>query len=298
MLQKGDGMKANKKFDEESLGGRIKGYEKSFETEVDPKDHIIVRIDGHHFSSFTKGFFKPFDIPLSIAMVETTKDLVERFGAYAGYTQSDEITLVLPSLKDVTVDNRKKPTHKLHKRVREDWTHSFSGRGQKIASLTASFTTMAFNKHLDNEIIKYMASISDSTIRNQYSKLYSEKSRNAYFDARVFGVPSDVEAFNVFMWRARDCVKNSKSMFAQAYCSHKELQKKNGEEQVEYCLNKTGKDWNALEDKYKYGTIVKKEIYEKDSADGAVVRSRIATLSTPLSTFSDENVKMIMGQYL
>lgn len=67
-------------------------------------------------------------------MIETTKDLVERFSAYTGYTQSDEITLFIPSLKDVTVDNRKKKGkngHKLHKRIRDDWTHGFSGRVQK-----------------------------------------------------------------------------------------------------------------------------------------------------------------------
>lgn len=291
-------MKAEKKFDTESLGGRIKGYEKQFEKEIDPSDHIIVRIDGHHFSSFTKGFTKPFDVPLSNSMIETTKDLVERFNAYTAYTQSDEITLFFPSLKDVTVDDRKKPTHKLHKRIRDDWTHQFSGRVQKIASLVASFTAMSFNRHLENELIKYLASINDYDERQKYSKLYQTKIRSAYFDARVFGVPDNDEAFNVFMWRARDCVKNSKSMFAQAHCSHKELQNKNGEEQVEYCLNKTGKDWNEIADKYKYGTIVKKEMYTKDVGnDVTVQRSRIVEFSQPLSTYTDENVKMIVSQY-
>lgn len=290
-------MKKEKKFDEESLGGRIKGYEKSFEKEIDPNEHIIIRIDGHHFSSFTKGFTKPFDYPLSQAMIKTTEDLVERFNAYTGYTQSDEITLVLPSLKDVTVDNRKKATHKLHMRIREDWTHQFSGRVQKIASLVASFTAMSFNKHLENEIIKYMSSLTDINVRNQYSKLYSEKSKNAYFDARVFGVPDDAEAYNIFMWRSRDCLKNSKSMFAQAYCSHKELQNKNGEEQIDYCLNKTGMDWNALEDKYKYGTLVKKELYLKETENGDVQRSKIVNFSKMLTSFNEDDVKLIMSLY-
>lgn len=291
-------MKAEKKFNTDSLGGRIKGYESAFEMEVDSECPIIIRIDGHHFSGFTKGFSKPFDIPLAKSMIETTKDLVERFNAYSAYTQSDEITLFIPSLKDVTVDNRKKPTHKLHKRIRDDWTHQFSGRVQKMASLVASFTAMSFNKHLENEIIKHMASLTDSKERDMYSKLYHAKIKNAYFDARVFGVPDNVEVFNVFMWRARDCVKNSKSMFAQAHCSHKELQNKNGEEQVEYCKNKTGKDWNEIEDRYKYGTIIKKEIYTKEvDNDVSVQRSRIVEFSQPLSTYSEENVSLIISQY-
>ena len=291
-------MKADKKFNTESLGGRIKECENSFEKAVEPSDHIIVRIDGHHFSGFTKGFNKPFDIPLAKSMIETAKDLTERFSAYSAYTQSDEITLFIPSLKDVTVDNRKKPTHKLHKRVRDDWTHQFSGRVQKIASLVASFTSMSFNKHLENEIIKHMASLTDSKERDIYSKLYHAKIKNAYFDARVFGVDDCDEVFNVFMWRARDCVKNSKSMFAQAYCSHKELQNKNGEEQIEYCNTKTGKDWNGLEDRYKYGTIIKKELYTKEvDEDNSVQRSRIVEFSQPLSSFSEENVALITSQY-
>lgn len=80
--------------------------------------------------------------------------------------------------------------------------------------------------------------------------------------------------------------------------AHKELQNKNGEEQVEYCKNKTGKDWNEIEDRYKYGTIIKKEIYTKEvDNDVSVQRSRIVEFSQPLSTYSEENVSLIISQY-
>ena len=48
-----------------SLGDRIKGYESQYGMEISPDSEIIVRIDGHHFSAFTKGFDKPFDTALS-----------------------------------------------------------------------------------------------------------------------------------------------------------------------------------------------------------------------------------------
>jgi hypothetical protein len=46
----------------------------------------------------------------------------------------------------------------------------------------------------------------------------------AYFDSRLMELPSDIEAFNMLLWRMRDCEKNSKNTFAQEYISHRELQ--------------------------------------------------------------------------
>jgi len=312
-------MKKDKKHDEQTLGGRLKGYEAEYESEVEPTKHIIIRIDGHHFSNYTKGMNKPYDNILSRAMIETTKDLVERFDAYAGYTQSDEITLFLPTLKDVTVDNRKKKTHKVHKRIREDWGHSFGGRVQKLASLVAAYTTMSFNKHFQREFQEqtqdeydhFMDSFRKTPEEDEFNKRvakYSEKMGNAYFDARVFGVPDEDEVFNCFMWRVRDAEKNSRSMFAQSECSHKELHGKTGVEQVQYTLEKTGKDWNLVDDCYKYGTFIKKELYEKfvegapvdwadDNYTPTVTRSRICEFSEKLTSYSEDGVKMIMRQY-
>lgn len=198
-------MKKDKKMNEQTLGGRLKGYEAQYESEIEPEKHIILRIDGHHFSKYTKGLNKPFDRLLSYVMIETTKDLVERFGAYTGYTQSDEITLFLPSLKDITVDDRKKPTHKIHKRVRDEWTHIMNGRVQKIVSLVAAFTTMSFNKHFQDEL--YELSVHMSPSAQEYISKVNGKSGLAYFDCRIYGVPDKDEVFNSFMWRVRDAEK-------------------------------------------------------------------------------------------
>ena len=287
-------------LNKESLGDRIKRYESQYEMDISPESEIIVRIDGHHFSAFTKGFNKPFDAALSEAMVRTTEDLLDRFSAYAAYSQSDEITLYIPSLKDGSSE---------HQRIRDNWTHQFSGRTQKISSLVAAYTTMRFNKHLrdifNEKLYCHREQFEDAFKRTsseeeseKYLDILENKLDLAYFDARVFGVPDKAEVFNSFMFRSRDNEKNSKSQFAREHCNHKELLHKNGAEQIQYTLEKTGKDWNTIEDKYKYGTLVKKELYMKETDSGNVQRSRTKRIYQKFTEFSEENVKLICSQYL
>jgi len=290
-----------------SLGDRMKYYESQYEQEIKPEQHLCVRIDGHKFSKFTNGFKKPFDSILSKAMELTTMDLLEEFSAYTAYTQSDEITLIIPSLKDNTVDNRKSTKHKLHKTIRADWKHEYSGRVQKMSSLIAGFTTMKFNKHLNDEANRYydsnITTYTEEIDREYITNIFAKKLGNAWFDCRIYGVDSDEEAFNSVLWRIRDAEKNSRSMFAQAYCSHKELQNMTGLEQVQFCKEKTGEDWNLVDDRYKYGILIKKEYFLKpieggnmDYSQGEFVqRSRVISWAQHM-TFSDENVKLIMAK--
>lgn len=296
------------------LGDRMKYYESIYELEVKPEQHIVVRCDGHKFSKFTRGFEKPFDDLLSKAMELVAMDLLTEFDAVTVYHQSDEITIIIPSLKDKTIDNRKSLKHKLHKCVRKGWTHGYSGRTQKMASLIAGFTTMRFNKHLEALIGDYKSDLDYRDIDNifrdthknewDYYKTLLSKLGNAWFDCRVYGVDSDEEAFNSVLWRVRDAEKNSRSIFAQTYCSHKQLQKKTGKEQVEFCKEKTGKDWETIDDRYKYGILVKKEKYLKivemnqyqNATDvGGVERTRVYSFSKHL-TYSKENVELIMAK--
>jgi tRNA(His) guanylyltransferase len=309
-------MKKSIKNNTETLGVRLKNIEAQYEIKIEPEKHLICRIDGHKFSKFTKGFVKPFDLILSEAMELTTKDLVNEFNAVVGYTQSDEITLVIPSLKDVTVDNRKSYKHKTHKRIMEDWEHSYGGRVQKMNSLISSFSTMKFNLHLksllptvgfdspeDYGIFHDDKDVQHTLWLNYLSMLEFKKIGNAWFDCRIFGVEGDKEAFNSILWRVRDCEKNSRSMFAQTYCSHKELQNFNGLEQVEFCLNKTGKDWNNIDDRYKYGILVKRETYFKkvnndySIENNRVERTRLVSFSKKL-VYSTENVELILSKKL
>jgi len=284
----------------ETLGDRLKDYESQYETSIDPKEHIVVRIDGHKFSKYTKGFKRPFDEILSKAMEQTTIDLVQEFQAVVGYTQSDEITLVIPSPKPKKVHYNKLPT--------QDLKHTYSGRIQKIASLTAGFATMAFNKNLVDICFEYPWTGRDLTtgLSSLYENSVRSKIGKAWFDSRVYAVPNDVEAFNSVLWRVRDAEKNSRSMFAQAYCSHKALQNMTGREQVEFCKETTGEDWELVDDRYKYGILVKKEKYIKFTrgedlnrfcgTQQATERTRLVSFSKHL-TFSEENVEMIINKF-
>jgi len=296
-------MKKDKKYNTETMGGRLKGYEADYESEIEPEKNIVVRIDGHKFSKFTKGFEKPFDEILSKAMELTTIDLLEEFNASTSYTQSDEITLIIPTL--INTEKHKGTNKPL-------WKHGYSGRVQKMVSLIAGFTTMSFNKHLNKLVSEKISKIEEAeyyeiVMDKEYNYLLDIKNHkvgNAWFDARIYGVDSDEEAFNSVLWRIRDAEKNSRSMFAQSYCSHKELQGKTGQEQVQYCLEKTGKDWEKVEDRYKYGILVKKEKYLKPVDTGTmdyaqqdfVERSRIIVWAEHL-TYSDKNVQMIINKY-
>ena len=85
----------------DSLGDRMKTYEYVSRTYLTRKLPVVIRIDGKAFHSFTRGFKKPFDEVLVKSMQDTMKYLCENIqGCVLGYTQSDEITLVLVDYQD------------------------------------------------------------------------------------------------------------------------------------------------------------------------------------------------------
>lgn len=110
------------------LGDRMKAYERSAETQLRPDLPICIRIDGRGFSKYTRDFLKPFDSRVSDAMRATTRALVQETNARMGYTQSDEITLILLS--------------------GPDQTPFFDGRVQKLCSVLASLAAVTFDRAL------------------------------------------------------------------------------------------------------------------------------------------------------
>lgn len=218
----------------------IKSIESQYDYRIPDDHHLIVRIDGHKFSKFTKQFKKekPFCDIIADSMIEVTKKLMERFGAYTVYTQSDEITLVFPSLSGLS----------------DGWTHIYSGRIQKISSLLAGFSSSMFV----NELFK------------RSGKMY-----DVYFDARVFATKSDVELCKSVLCRIKDGIRNSKQSFAYFYAGHKKLLHKKADEQIEYVAKEFGKQWEIIDNKFKYGVLVKKKKYLKENN---VVRSQIIEL--------------------
>jgi tRNA(His) 5'-end guanylyltransferase len=62
-----------------------------------PGTWIILRVDGHGFSRLTENDYeKPFDLKFHDTMVQSAQALLEQLGGLYAYTESDEISLLLP----------------------------------------------------------------------------------------------------------------------------------------------------------------------------------------------------------
>ena len=91
-------------MDKTSLGDRMKQYEAVSKNFLLRRTPVIIRLDGKAFHTFTRGFDKPFDEAIELAMETTMLRLCQNIqGCVLGYTQSDEITLVLCDLASVAV---------------------------------------------------------------------------------------------------------------------------------------------------------------------------------------------------
>lgn len=166
---------------------------------------ICVRLDGRSFHTVTKRCLKPFDSDLREVMTRVVESLIDECDAVLGYTQSDEITLVL------------KPMNKLD-------DYYFKARIQKLCSMLASVASVTFNTLVRSDDFK-------NTLGKRITKL-------AYFDCRVWNVPSMEFAAKVFSWRQADAIKNSISMVAQTFFSHNELVSKNSDEKIKMLLSR------------------------------------------------------------
>ena len=83
----------------EELDRRLRVFETASDHCVLPGVHMVARIDGRNFTRLTKDiheFEAPFDERFRDLMIDTTKHLMEcGFRTIYGYTQSDEISLLL-----------------------------------------------------------------------------------------------------------------------------------------------------------------------------------------------------------
>ena len=217
----------------DDLGTRMKEfYEQVPKTKLVRRMPVAIRIDGKAFHTFTKGFRKPFDDILIKTMQETTKYLCENIqGCVLGYTQSDEITLILVDYQKLTSSA---------------W---FDYEIQKLCSISASMTTMAFNKFFENNVDDYRFRKWDGVSKyeegtEEYIKtLLKAVEKGAMFDARCFNIPKE-EVTNLIYWRQLDATRNSIQMVGQANFSHKELQNKTCNMIQDMLHEQKGINWN------------------------------------------------------
>lgn len=233
-------------MNKDALGNRMKNnYENISKTKLMRRTPVAIRIDGKSFHTFTKGFKKPFDDILIETMQNTMKYLCENIqGCVLGYTQSDEITLILQDYKTFET---------------QPW---FDYEVQKICSISASMATMKFNKFFIENIAEWVewvinndpqVTIADFIkFRDQIDTYYKASEKGAMFDARCFNIPKE-EVTNLLYWRQLDASRNSVQMVGRAYFSHRELYGKNNS-QIQDMLMEKGINWNDFSTKYKRGS--------------------------------------------
>ena len=236
----------------DDLGTRMKTfYENIPKTRLMRRVPVAIRLDGKAFHTFTRGFQKPFDFVLMDTMQQTMKYLCENIqGCVFGYTQSDEITLILVDYQKFTSSA---------------W---FDYEVQKICSISASMATMAFNKFFSQEVDKwgvetfgwewYEGGTNDPEVINtsewKLAEIYSKAiDKGALFDARCFNIPKE-EVTNLIYWRQLDATRNSIQMVGQAHFSHNELQDKTCNMIQDMLMTKYGINWNDFTTPCKRGT--------------------------------------------
>ena len=229
-------------------------YENIPKTKLMRRAPVIIRIDGKAFHTFTRGFKKPFDEILIKSMQETTKYLCENIqGCVLGYTQSDEISLLLIDYKNLNSSA---------------W---FDYEIQKICSIAASMATMAFNKSFAKNAEEFMTDCASSyemeglcskgTEEYKLCEVYQKAiEKGAMFDARCFNIPKE-EVTNYFYWRQLDAIRNSIQMVGQAHFPHNILQYKTCEDIKDMLYVKDEIVWELLPTYKQRGSCCIKQDY-------------------------------------
>ncbi|KAI4685807.1 uncharacterized protein J4E88_003643 [Alternaria novae-zelandiae] len=258
-----------------SLAARMKSYEAQFDQILPLDKPIILRLDGHGFSRFTSHFARPFDERIHTAMISTCADLLHFFPrATVAYTQSDEITLVFP-----------------------EGVQSFNERVQKLCSLSASYCSVRFNKHL-TDALKAMP---EPEVKGDVEEVLG----TAHFDARFFPVPDIAEALNNLIWRCRnDAVRNSVSAFARTMYSTKEMNGKKTKDLVNMMLEEKSVRFEEAVPKWAIeGCLIKREQYEHEGVNlktgetEKTFRTRTRVEERGIREFGDEGLKLVTSRY-
>lgn len=164
-------------------------------------------------------------------------------GCVLGYTQSDEISLVLQDYKKLDTDA---------------W---FGYNVQKLVSVSAKMATAEFNRLFR----RYIAFLPDGT-NDRYREAIVG---NIGFDSRCWNLPFE-EVNNYLIDRQQDAERNSINLLAQQYYSQKELDGIKSNALQNKLFTEQGINWNDLPDYQKRGFLAlpdndpnSKDLFEK-----------------------------------
>lgn len=274
----------------DALGNRMKTYENVTRNYLTRRMPVIIRIDGKAFHTFTRGFKKPFDDVLVKSMQDTMKYLCENIqGCVLGYTQSDEITLVLVDYQD------------------RDTSAWFDNNIQKMVSVSASMATMAFNKFFSHNVEDLESDLAQEhetdgmtewvkTMLSYYRVYRTALKKGTMFDSRVFNIPKE-EVVNCLLWRQQDATRNSIQMVGQASFSHKQLQGKNCNDIQDMLMLEKNINWNDYPTTLKRGSCcIKKPFKINEDTDKETIRNKwVIDTEIPIFTQDKDYVnKLVM----
>jgi len=243
----------------DDLGERMKEYEQVTRNTLPKRSYTIIRVDGKAFHTYTKGLERPFDVGLTEDMDATAIALCKGIqNAKFAYVQSDEISVLIADTENINT---------------QPW---FGNNIQKMCSISASIATDAFNRaRLMRKLV-----VADGAGRFVVTEDDLINQKLALFDSRVYQIPQREEVKNYFIWRQKDCVRNSISSAAQSMYSSKELHRKSTSDMQEMMFQKDT-NWNDYEDGFKRGRLIEKHEYVVEATEDRPLHRRTKWVANP-----------------
>ena len=260
-------------MDKTSLEDRMKAYEAIPKNFLMRRTPVIIRIDGKAFHTFTHGFEKPFDSIIQKCMEATMKYCCENTqGCVLGYTQSDEISLILCDYQRLETDA---------------W---FGYNVQKIVSISASLATIAFNQALSSITADIFRKNGDKfTEKTEF--LFGKIDQGALFDSRCFSLSKE-EVCNYMIWRQRDATRNSILGLAQSLYSQKQIEGINTKKLQDKMFTEKDVNWNDLTVYQKQGSCCIKVEDEWVIDDNIPIFSQDRDYINSRIEFPDEDIPL------
>lgn len=235
----------NKTF--ETLEERMLYYRSKPEQVILKNSYVLIHLDGKNFSKLVKTRFNlPFDEDFINLMNDTAAYVCSKIqGSKFAFVQSDEISIFVSDAEA------------------EDRTLYYKGRMVKMLSVIPSIATSYFNRQVTEYLVKNKYPKWDGNSKyiepeDRFLTLLNDEPLYQ-FDCKVWTVPTLTEVWNWFLFRNRDCSKNSRQQAAQTYLKYEDLVNKNTDEQIALLKNFNGIDWHtAYNDGEKYGRFIYK----------------------------------------
>jgi tRNA(His) 5'-end guanylyltransferase len=176
----------------------------------------------------------------------------------------------------------------------------FDNNIQKMASVSASMATMAFNRFFSEEVDMFCYNNGENYEKDSPERVLCDiyrkaRTKGAMFDSRVFTLPKE-EVVNCLIWRQQDATRNSIQSVGQANFSDKELHGKKCDDIQDMLMLEKGINWNDFPTHLKRGSCgVKKPFKINEGTDQETVRNKwVVDTEIPIFTQNKDYVNRLI----